>query len=125
MGGRMKISVLCGGTRGDVQPYVALAESLSGRGHDVTLATHAPFRTMAEARGIEFVGLPGDPRQEIQTAEGRELVGSQRTSLRFVRQLSELVEPWLEEMLHEVSPLCEDADVVVYSPRSEEHTSEL
>lgn len=112
----MKISVLCGGTRGDVQPYVALAESLSGRGHDVTLATHAPFRAMAEARGIEFVGLPGDPRQQIQTAEGRELVGSQRTSLRFVRQLSELVEPWLEEMLHEISPLCEDADVVVYSP---------
>lgn len=112
----MKISILCGGTRGDVQPYVALAESLAGRGHAVTLGTHEPFRAMAEARGLDFVGMPGDPRQQIQTEEGRELVSSQRISLRFVRQLSELVEPWLEELLEATAPLCEDADVVVYSP---------
>src|SRR5690606_8612793 len=105
--GGMKISVLCGGTRGDVQPYVALAESLAGRGHDVVVATHEPFRAMAEARGLEFVGLPGDPRQQIQTAQGRELVGSQRTSLRFVRRRSKLVEPWLEALREDVTPLCD------------------
>lgn len=112
----MKVAVLCGGTRGDVQPYVALADSLAVRGHDVVLATHEPFRAMAESRGIEFVGLPGDPRRQIQTEQGRELIGSQRTSLRFVRQLSELVEPWLDELLEDITPLCEEADVVVYSP---------
>src|SRR5690606_26068099 len=112
----MKIAILSGGTRGDVQPYVALGEFLAGRGHEVVLATHEPFRAMAEARGLEFVGLPGDPRQQIQTQEGRELVSSQRASLRFVRQLSELVEPWLEQLLEDVTPLCEKSDVVVYSP---------
>lgn len=111
----MKISILCGGTRGDVQPYVALAEYLS-RNHMVTLATHEPFRPMAESRGMRFVGMPGDPRQQIQTSAGREMVSSQRFSLRFVRQLSELVEPWLEELLEVVSPVVEDTDVVVYSP---------
>lgn len=95
---------------------MALAEFLAGRGHDVVLASHEPFRTMAEARRLEFVGLPGDPRRQIQTEEGRHLVTSQRTSLRFVRQLSELVEPWLEDLLEAISPLCEEADVVVYSP---------
>lgn len=112
----MKISVMCGGTRGDVQPYVALADFLAARGHEVVLATHEPFRQMAEARGLHFVGLPGDPRQQIQTEEGRELVASQRTSLRFVRQLSELIEPWLESLLRQIRPLCEAADLVVYSP---------
>lgn len=112
----MKISVMCGGTRGDVQPYVALAGPLAARGHEVVLATHEPFRAMAEARGLEFVGLPGDPRQEIQTEAGRAMVASQRTSLRFVRQLSELIEPWLETLLEEIRPHCEASDVVVYSP---------
>lgn len=111
----MKISILCGGTRGDVQPYVALAVSLA-ENHDVTLATHEPFRAMAEARGLDFVGMPGDPRQQIQTQAGKEMVSSQRVSLRFVRRLSELVEPWLDELLEAISPVCKDADVVVYSP---------
>lgn len=112
----MKIAVLCGGTRGDVQPYVALAGFLADQGHEIVLATHEPFRAITESRGLEFVGLPGDPRQQIQTREGQELVASQRMSLRFVRQLSELVEPWLETLLEEIRPLCEAADVVVYSP---------
>lgn len=107
---------MCGGTRGDVQPYVALADHLAGRGHEVLIATHEPFRQMAEARGLEFFGLPGDPRQEIQTERGRQLVASQRASLRFVRQLSELIEPWLETLLQRILPLCEAADLVVYSP---------
>lgn len=115
MGHRMKVAILCGGTRGDLQPYVALAEHLS-RDHAVTLASHEPFRPIAESRGMDFVGLPGDPRQQIRTTAGREMVSSQSFSLRFVRQLSELVEPWLEELLEAVAPVCEGADVVVYSP---------
>jgi sterol 3beta-glucosyltransferase len=39
----MRIAVLSLGSRGDVQPLVALAAELEKRGHDVRLATHANF----------------------------------------------------------------------------------
>jgi UDP:flavonoid glycosyltransferase YjiC (YdhE family) len=52
----MRIAVLSLGSRGDVQPLVALAAELEKRGHDVRLATHANFAELAAGRGIAFEG---------------------------------------------------------------------
>jgi len=39
----MKISILTFGTRGDVQPYIALGLGLKAAGHSVTIATLKEF----------------------------------------------------------------------------------
>lgn len=49
--------LLTHGTNGDVLPFLHLAEVLRGRGHGVTLVTHAPYGPAARARGVEFVPL--------------------------------------------------------------------
>lgn len=50
----MRVLVYAYGTRGDVQPYLALAEGLSRAGHDAVLAAPERFADAVESRGIEF-----------------------------------------------------------------------
>ncbi|PON43498.1 UDP-glucuronosyl/UDP-glucosyltransferase [Parasponia andersonii] len=59
---RLKIAILVVGTRGDVQPFLAMAKRLQEFGHHVRLATHANFSTFVKSAGIDFYPLGGDPR---------------------------------------------------------------
>ncbi len=48
---KKKILILTLGTRGDVQPFVALAGRLAASGHDVVLSTGQGFEEMIAAAG--------------------------------------------------------------------------
>jgi sterol 3beta-glucosyltransferase len=50
----VRILVTSFGTRGDIQPYVALGGALTSRGHDVTLAAPEAFRAMAKGVGVRL-----------------------------------------------------------------------
>lgn len=56
----MTITILAAGSRGDVQPYVALGVALRQAGARVRLATFGAFATLVEGAGLEFFQLPGD-----------------------------------------------------------------
>jgi len=50
------------GSRGDVQPFIALGKVLKERhGHRVRLATHPTFRQFVQENGLEFFSIGGDP----------------------------------------------------------------
>ncbi|KAK7279819.1 hypothetical protein RJT34_24877 [Clitoria ternatea] len=59
---RLQIVILVVGTRGDVQPFLAIAKRLQEYGHHVRLATHANFKRFVESAGVDFYPLGGDPR---------------------------------------------------------------
>ncbi len=67
----MRIAIQTLGSRGDVQPYLALAVGLARRGHDVQLAAPAQFAQAVAACGIPFASLPGDFLAMRDTPEGR------------------------------------------------------
>ena len=52
-----------GGTRGDVQPAVALGIQLKARGHIVRLAADASFADFVTSHGLEHFPLGGDAKQ--------------------------------------------------------------
>lgn len=62
----MKIAILTYGSRGDVQPFLALAVGLQKAGHTVTLAAPARFTDYIERYGIHSAPLPGDPGELSQ-----------------------------------------------------------
>jgi UDP:flavonoid glycosyltransferase YjiC (YdhE family) len=52
------------GSRGDVQPFVALGIVLKNKyGHRVRLATHGTFKKFVEENGLEFFDIGGDPAE--------------------------------------------------------------
>lgn len=50
----MNFAILTLGSRGDVQPYVALGRGLLAAGHDVTLVTAAQFEDFVTGYGLRF-----------------------------------------------------------------------
>ncbi|KAI9991152.1 hypothetical protein PInf_018784 [Phytophthora infestans] len=59
----MRICIIIVGTRGDVQPFLAIAQRLQQDGHRVRLATHAVYRDFVMSHGVEFYPLGGDPKE--------------------------------------------------------------
>lgn len=52
------------GSRGDVQPFIALGKVLKDEyGHRVRLATHSTFRNFVEENDLEFYDIGGDPAE--------------------------------------------------------------
>lgn len=58
----LQIVILIVGTRGDVQPFIAIGKRLQDYGHRVRLATHANFKDFVLTAGLEFYPLGGDPK---------------------------------------------------------------
>ncbi|KAM3359685.1 sterol 3-beta-glucosyltransferase UGT80A2 [Capsicum galapagoense] len=58
----LQIVMLIVGTRGDVQPFVAIGKKFQENGHRVRLATHANFKEFVLGAGLEFYPLGGDPK---------------------------------------------------------------
>ncbi|KAI5917397.1 hypothetical protein F4810DRAFT_696485 [Camillea tinctor] len=51
------------GSRGDIQPFVALGNELQQHGHRVRLATHNIFADFVRSSGLEFFPVGGDPSE--------------------------------------------------------------
>ncbi len=62
----MRIVIIASGSRGDVQPYIALAKGLQAAGNDVRLVSHQNYATLAQSHGIEFWPVEGDVQTIVQ-----------------------------------------------------------
>eukprot|EP00743_Colponemidia_sp_Colp-15_P006113 GILK01006571.1.p1 GENE.GILK01006571.1~~GILK01006571.1.p1 ORF type:complete len:965 (-),score=132.21 GILK01006571.1:54-2915(-) len=59
----LRICILIVGSRGDVQPFIALGMGLARKGHRVRLATHESFREFVTSHGLDFYPIAGDPKE--------------------------------------------------------------
>lgn len=50
------------GSRGDIQPFIALGIKMKEYGHTITIATHKCFREFVIEHDLLFYPLPGDPK---------------------------------------------------------------
>ncbi len=76
----MRLALMAFGTRGDITPFVALGIRLRAEGHEVVLASHREFESMAAKHGLEFRQVPGSFQDFIATSEGRRALGVPRSS---------------------------------------------
>jgi UDP:flavonoid glycosyltransferase YjiC (YdhE family) len=60
---KLNIVIQVVGSRGDVQPFVALGNELQKHGHRVRLATHDVFEKFVRDAGLEFFPVGGDPAE--------------------------------------------------------------
>ena len=120
----MKISILSYGTRGDIQPYLALALALAEAGHQVRLAAPAMFAEMVEQyvpqndpqRSVDFFPLPGDPTQLMRSAGSLSpltmlLPGALRQGLTVVN----FIGPVIPQLIRAAREAVEGADLVIHT----------
>ncbi|CAI7644449.1 unnamed protein product [Penicillium bialowiezense] len=60
---RLNIVIQVVGSRGDVQPFIALGNELQRHGHRVRLATHDVFENFVRDAHLEFYPIGGDPSE--------------------------------------------------------------
>ncbi|KAJ4197062.1 hypothetical protein NW767_009307 [Fusarium falciforme] len=60
---KLNIVIQVVGSRGDVQPFIALGNELQRHGHRVRLATHDTFANFVRDSGLEFYPIGGDPAE--------------------------------------------------------------
>ncbi|KAJ6551798.1 hypothetical protein B0H19DRAFT_1220897 [Mycena capillaripes] len=60
---KLNIVIQVVGSRGDVQPFIALGNELQKHGHRVRLATHNLFEDFVRQSGLEFYPIGGDPAE--------------------------------------------------------------
>jgi sterol 3beta-glucosyltransferase len=65
----MQISIIAMGTRGDVQPYLALEKGLKAAGHFVRLITHENFETLVTSHGLNFWSVKGNVQEVLESPE--------------------------------------------------------
>lgn len=60
---RLNLAIIITGSRGDVQPFIALGQTLQKPpySHRVRICTHAVFKDFVEENGLEFHSIGGDP----------------------------------------------------------------
>ena len=71
----MRIVIIAPGSRGDVEPYVALGKGLKKAGHDIRLISHVNFAELVNSQGLEFWPVDVDAQGIAQSAEMRERLG--------------------------------------------------
>lgn len=111
----MHVTIVTVGSRGDLQPYVALGCGLQAAGHSVRLATHRPYEQFVREHGLAFAPLAGNPRQLLSSDAGLAWVESGGNPLRFARSLGRVVEEAVDAMTADVVTACRGSDAILYS----------
>ena len=111
----MRITIITLGSRGDVQPYVALGLALTRSGHAVRLATHDEFEPFIHGFGLDFAPVAGNPREIVQTEQGKRWLASQSNPLRFMRGLKELTADLIWQVADDTIRASADADLLMAS----------
>jgi sterol 3beta-glucosyltransferase len=111
----MRVTILAIGSRGDVQPYIALGKGLQTVGHQVRIATHVPFKDLILSHHLDFYPLKVDPRKALKTEDGQAWVNSGNNQLQFLLYFTRLVRPLVEQSLYDSWNACQGSDVILFS----------
>lgn len=101
----MQIVMLIVGTRGDVQPFIAIGKRLQDYGHRVRLATHSNFKEFVMTAGLEFFPLGGDPKVLAgYMVKNKGFLPSGPSEIPIQRNQ-------IKEIINSLLPACKDPDI--------------
>ncbi|MGW5417523.1 glycosyltransferase [Actinomadura geliboluensis] len=108
-----RIVIFAAGSRGDIQPCVALGRALRARGDEVRLVASARYAPMAVAAGLELAPLTADPTEILESDAGQELLAGGRNPVKFLGGFRRILGPMAERLLAECSDACKGADLIL------------
>ena len=101
----MKVLIVTLGSRGDVQPYVALGKGLKNAGHEVTVCTSTLFQSFITEQGIHYGHMNNQLMQLMDSDMGRDamentnnLWGTIRTNMKLFSQVKSMYRQTLQDV---------------------------
>lgn len=107
----LRITCLTIGSRGDVQPYIALCKGFIAEGHRPKIATHSEFEPWVRKHGIDFAPVEGDPAELMRIC-----VENGMFTYSFLKEASSKFRGWIDDLLSSAWTSCQDSDLLIESP---------
>lgn len=107
----LKVTCLTIGSRGDVQPYIALCKKLLAEGHRPRIATHREFQPWIESHGIEYAYVGGDPAELMELC-----IQNGTFTWAFLKEANSKMRGWLDDLLATAWAACQGSDLLIESP---------
>lgn len=107
-----KIAMFTMGTRGDIQPYIFLAQELNKNGYDVLVGSHPCWRKLVEESGVKFVPIGPDIDIEKEAAIIR---GKNKNPVLSMLKTMNFVFDIIVKSTDEVFEACKGMDLIVVS----------
>jgi sterol 3beta-glucosyltransferase len=108
----MRIAIIASGSRGDVQPYVALGKGLQRAGHQIRLTTHEDFCALVQSQGLAFWPIKGSVQAIAQSPEMRERVEKGRF-LALLGQMAQAAKGGAVDLAEGGLAACRGMDLVI------------
>jgi sterol 3beta-glucosyltransferase len=111
----MKITILTVGSRGDIQPFVALGLGLQQAGHHVTVCTSQNFQAFVEGYGLPYAYMNADLIGLTETPEGKAVMEG-KSQLSMLKQVKPLLRKMLDDewtAVQQTTP-----DLLIYHPKT-------
>ena len=109
----MRITVLAAGSRGDIQPYLALGVGLQSAGHQVRFAAFRNFASLAKAYGLEFAPVDADFQAIMGGEDGQGMLASGSNFFQLARGIGRVVGPILTQIGNDFWRACQGTDLIV------------
>lgn len=110
----MRITILTVGTRGDVQPFLALGLGLKAAGHKVQLATNPIFEDFVKKRGLDFAPVGDNPQEWVKKFNAQ--TSGKKSALAKKAILWRIVGSTVEQIMTDAWNCSTDTQAIIYSP---------
>ncbi len=109
------ITILCSGSRGDFQPYIALAQQLKKLGETVRITAGESHRAFVESYGIEVFPLSLDLSNIDIDPKMLENAGSSDNPLKMLLTFNQMKQ-YGYALTTEYYEACKESDLIIYHP---------
>ncbi len=119
----MNVFIVTAGSRGDVQPYVALGKGLKAAGHAVTICTCSSFEPLITEHGITYGYMNNDFIRLVDSEAGREAMEGGANAFNLVKSMIALMKDAKalnREMMKDAWNAAQEAepDIVIFHPKA-------
>lgn len=115
----MKVVFLTLGTRGDVQPYIALGKEFKKCGHEALICTGASFKRMILENGVGFHEAAADFMAIIESEQGKKVFqGGYSNIFKLLNYAKEIITPAYRRSMDDFLEAAQGADIILYHPKA-------
>ena len=110
-----RLTIIALGSRGDVQPFVALGLGLQAAGYSVKIAAAADYAPLVGEHGLAFHHLVGQISMLVNPAMVEQFLTGAHNPLRAARSFMLQANPVIDQLMRDCWDACQAADGLIVS----------